>query len=167
RTGADHRYSLAGAHAGWLGRDPALLPALVDDGVLQALDRHRRGVDPEHAGALARRRAHFAREIREVVGLVQALERLPPEAAVDEVVPLRDQVVDRTARGHARDELARVAERHAAVHAARGLIAQALLVHVMVKLLPVTHPLHGRAVHGELAQILDETSRLAHPMLDL
>jgi hypothetical protein len=33
-----------------------------------------------------------------VVGLVQALERLVPEPAVDKVVPLGDEVVDRAAR---------------------------------------------------------------------
>ena len=101
RAGADHGDLLAGARRRRLGRDPALLPAAVDDGVLDALDGHRRGVDAEHARALAGRRADAAGELREVVGLVQALERLAPEAAVDEVVPLRDQVVDRAARGHA------------------------------------------------------------------
>ena len=74
----------------------------VDDGVLDALDGYRRVADAEHARALAGRRAHPAGEFREVVGLVQALQRLAPEAPVDEVVPLGDEVVDRAARGHAR-----------------------------------------------------------------
>ena len=51
--------------------------------------------DAEHAGAFARRRAGAAGELREIVRLVQAIERILPAAVVDEVVPLGNQVVDR------------------------------------------------------------------------
>ncbi len=61
-----------------------------------------------------------------VVGLVQALERFPPQPAIDQIVPFGDQVVDRAAGGHAADQLAGVAERNAAIHAARALVAQLL-----------------------------------------
>ena len=47
-------------------------------------------VDAEHARAFARRRADAAGELREVVRLVQPLERFLPQAAVDEIVPLRE-----------------------------------------------------------------------------
>jgi len=93
---------------------------------LDVLDRDGRVVDAEDAGAFARGGAHAAGELGEVVRLVETVEGLFPEAAVDEVVPLRDQVVDRATGGHAADEFARVAERHAAVHAARALIAELL-----------------------------------------
>ena len=152
---------------GATGHDPALFPALVDDGVLDALDRDRRCVDAEHARTLARGRAHAAGELGEVVRLVQPLERFAPQSAVDQIVPLRYQIVDRAAGGHAGNQRAGVAERHAAIHAACGLIAQTLLVHVVMELLPVAHALDRRAVHRELTQILDESSRLAHPVLDL
>jgi hypothetical protein len=49
-----------------------------------------------------------------------------------------------------------VAERHAAVHAARGLLAQVLLLHVVVELVPVAHALGRRAIDRQLAQVLDE-----------
>ena len=45
----------------------------------------------------------------------RTLERVLPLLAIDQVVPVRDQVVDRTAV---------VTERDAAIHAARGLVAQ-------------------------------------------
>src|SRR6185436_17995305 len=45
------------------------------------------------------------------------VDRLAPAVAVDDVVPVGDQVAERTAV---------VAERHAALHAARALLAQAL-----------------------------------------
>ena len=55
-------------------------------------------VDAEHARAFARRGADAAGELGEVVGAVQALERLAPQAAIHQVVPLRDQIVDRDSR---------------------------------------------------------------------
>ena len=69
-------------------------------------------VDVERARRLAGRRADAAGELGEVVGRVQRLERVAPVAAVDEVVEVRNDVVDRAAA---------VAERRAAVHAARAL----------------------------------------------
>ena len=54
-------------------------------------------------------------ELGEVVRAVELLDRLLPAVAVDEVVPVRDQVAERAAV---------VAERHAALHAARRLLAQ-------------------------------------------
>ena len=53
-----------------------------------------------------------AGELGEVVGGVQSLQRRAPLIAIDQVVPVRDQVVDRTAV---------VTERNAAGHAARRL----------------------------------------------
>ena len=55
-----------------------------------------------------------------------------------------------------------MAERHAAIHAARALGAELLLLHVEVKLLPVLDALRWRAVDGQFAQILDETGWLSH-----
>ena len=74
-------------------------------------------VDAEHARRLARRRAQPAGELREVVRRVQPVDRVPPVVAVDEVVPVGDQVAERAAV---------VAERDAAVHAAPGLRLQRL-----------------------------------------
>ena len=119
RAGADHRdRAPADAAAEGRGRHPALGPGPVDDLHLDLLDRHRVGVDAEHAGGLARRRAEPAGELGEVVGRVQPLGRGPPVAAPDQVVPLRDQVAQRAAV---------VAERDAAVHAPPGLALQIAL----------------------------------------
>ena len=83
RTGTDDSDLLAGADAGRFWEHPAFLPAPVDNATLNILDRDRRGGDAEHAGALARRGTYAAGELRKVVGLVQAFERLTPETAVD------------------------------------------------------------------------------------
>ena len=97
--------------------DPTLVPAAVDDRELHLLDRDGVPlVDLEHARRLARRRTEPAGELREVVRAVQLLERLLPAVAVDEVVPVGDQVPERAAV---------MAERDTALHAAGRLLARA------------------------------------------
>ena len=89
----------------------------ADDRELDLLDRDGVAlVDLEHAGGLARRGAEAAGELGEVVRAVQLVERLAEAVAVDEVVPVGDEVAERAAA---------VAERHAALHAARALLAAA------------------------------------------
>jgi len=44
-----------------------------------------------------------------------------------------------------------VAKRHPAVHAARALLAQALLLEVRMELLPVAEALQGGAIDRQLA----------------
>ena len=94
--------------------DPALLPAAIDDRAFDRFDGHRIVVDVERARGLAGRGADAAGEFGEVVGRVQHVERVLPAVAADQLVPVGDQVVDRTAV---------VAERDAAIHAARALLA--------------------------------------------
>ncbi len=118
RSGADHRHPLAGVQARGLGQDPALLEGAVDDGVLDLLDRDRVALlYLEHARRLARRRAQAAGELGKVVGRVQLGDRVLPAIAVDEIVPVGDQVPERAAV---------VAEGNPAVHAAGALLAQVL-----------------------------------------
>ena len=105
-------------------------PAAVNDGALDLLDGDRRIIDAEHARAFARRRTNAAGELGKIVGLVQPVQCLFPEAAVNKVIPLRDQIIDRAAAGHAADERAGVAEGDAAIHAARALLFQFGFRHV-------------------------------------
>src|ERR1019366_6245795 len=161
-AGADHRDFLTRAHLGRLGQHPALLPTALDDRELDVLDRDGRAVDAEHAGAFARRRTDAAGKLRKIIRLVQALERFAPKPAVDEIVPLRDQIGDRAAGGHAAEQLAGVAEGHAAIHAARALVPELLLLHVVVKLIPVARALEWSPVHGQLPQVFDKSSWFSH-----
>src|SRR6185312_16973547 len=139
-----------------------LLPAAIDDRVLEQLDRDGGLRDAEHARALAGRGANTAGELREIIRLQQPLERLAPEAAIDQIVPLGNQVVNRAPRCTAVEQLPRLAERHAAVHAARGLVPQPPLLHVVMELVPVAHALERRAVDRQLPQIFDESGWLTH-----
>ena len=115
RPGADDGDAPAGARLRRLRRDPSLVERAIDDRDLDGLDRDRIVVDAEHARAFARRRAEPAGELREVVGRMQPIDGRLPAVAVHEIVPVGDEVPERTAR---------VAERNAAVHAARRLIAE-------------------------------------------
>src|SRR5262249_55380761 len=153
RTGADDGDGLAGAGGRRLHADPALVERALDDGDLDALDRHRVVVDAEHAGAFARRRAEAARPFREVVRRVQAIDRLAPLVSIDQVVPVRDDVAERAALG---------AERDAAVHAPAGLLGQLVDRIGEVVLLPVPHALVDGARGGLLAFDLEEAGDLTH-----
>src|SRR6185437_15911117 len=117
------------------------------------LDGHRRVVDVERARRLARRRADAAGELGEVVGGVEDVERLAEVPAINEVVPLRDDVVDGAAA---------LAERDAAVHAARPLPADRLIGHREGELLERAHALRDRELRRLLPGDLEEPRRLTH-----
>jgi hypothetical protein len=87
--------------------------------VLDRLDAHRIVVDVERARFLARRRTDAAGELRKIVRRVQHVERLAPLLQVDEIVPVRNDVVDGAAA---------LAERDAAIHAARALLRRGVVV---------------------------------------
>jgi hypothetical protein len=55
-----------------------------------------------------------------------------------------------------------MAKRNAAIHAARALIAQALLFHVVMEFVPILHALRRGAIHRQFAEILDKSCWLAH-----
>jgi hypothetical protein len=80
--------------------------------VLDRLDADGILVDAQDACLFTRRRADAAGEIRKIVGRVQRLDGGFPVLAVDQVVPVGNDVVD-WAPAHA--------ERNAAIHAARAL----------------------------------------------
>src|SRR5690606_11425071 len=81
------------------------------------------------------------------------VERLAPLPAVDQVIPVRDDVVDRAAV---------VAERDAAVHAARALLRGLLVVQAHDELAPVLHALGRRLVGFLQALEFQETGDFTH-----
>ena len=153
RARADDGDLLAGLALGRLRRHPAFLEGPVGDGALDGLDGDRVVVDVERAGRLARRRAHAPRHLREVVGGVQVERRRLPAVAEDEIVPVRDLVVHRTAG---------VAVGDAAIHAARRLLLQLVLGQRLHELLPMLHALLHGPVVPVLAVELHEARDLAH-----
>src|ERR1700747_3332705 len=84
---------------------------------------------------------------------MQTVDRLLPAPAIDQVVPVRDDVAERAAL---------VAEGDAAIHASRPLRAQLVLGHLEIVLAPVLQPLGHRAPRRRLALDLHESGYLAH-----
>ena len=131
RAGPDDGDRLAGESVRDLRGDVPPAEGLLDRRDLDLLDRHGRLVDAEHARGLAGRRAQATGELREVVRRVETLDGVVPVAPPGEVVPLGDEVAQRTAG---------VAEGDAAVHAATGLTLELAGLLLLVDLLPVLDP---------------------------
>src|SRR5690606_29387426 len=100
-TGTDHGDLLAGSLLRRLRFDPALFKCLVDYGALDVLDRHRRFIDAENTRSFAWRRADSSGKFREIIRLEQSFQRIVPQTAVNEVIPLRNEIVNRAACRHA------------------------------------------------------------------
>ena len=116
---------------------------------------HRVFVDAEHASPFAGRWTEPAGKLREIIRGMERLERVFPTATIDEVVPLGNQVHDRTA-GVA------LAKWHAAVHAARALGLELLFGDRLVHFLPVEHAQLDRFPLRALAGIFHETFGITH-----
>ncbi len=81
------------------------------------------------------------------------VERRAPLVAIDQIVPVRDQVVDRTAL---------VAERNAAIHAARGLLAHLRPWQRLDEFVPVLATRFGLFVAAVVALDFQKAGGLAH-----
>src|SRR4029077_19430560 len=136
-----------------LRNDPALFPSAVDDEVLDRLDADRIVVDVERARRFARCGAHAAGELGEVVGRVQHIERVAPLVPVNQIVPVRNDVVYR-APG--------LAKRDAAIHAAGALLRRVVILEREDELAIVTHALLDRQRDLLDALELHEAADLAH-----
>ena len=84
---------------------------------------------------------------------MQDLARFPPLVAVNEVVPVGDDVVDRATR---------VAERDAAIHAARALLPQRALVERNEELVEMADAVGDRRVALLVPVEFQKTRDLAH-----
>src|SRR5665213_3284040 len=150
---ADDRDATAAFTRGRHRRDPALLPPLVDDEVLDRLDAHRIVVDVERARGFAGCGADAPGELGEIVGRMQRRQRRLPLVPVDQVVPVRNDVVDWAAG---------LAERNSAIHAARTLLRRCRIVQRQHELAVMLEPLGDRLRHFGDALELEESGDLAH-----
>ncbi len=81
-------------------------------------------------------------------------------AVVDEVVEVRDLVVDRAAGRAGLHRAGAVAIGDAAVHAARGLVARVLLAQRNDEFLEILHPLRDRRIFAVVTLDLKKTCSL-------
>ncbi len=161
-SGADDRDLLAGLDRGDLRLQPAIVPGTIHNGAFDGLDGDRVVVDVERAGRLAWRGADAAGELGEIVGRVQVARGFFPVALIDEVVEVRDLVVDRAARRARRHRTGAVAIGDAAIHAARGLIAGVLLAQGNDEFAIMLQTLGDRRVLALIPVDLEKTCDLAH-----
>src|SRR3954469_21809260 len=133
--------------------NPPFLESAFDDRHLEVLDRNRIVVDPEHARSLAWRGTEASGEFREVVGRVKTLNRVFPTVAVDEIVPLGNEIAERASL---------MAERDAAVHAAGALLPHVGFRIEQVHFLPIPDAHVDRTRVRLAAADLDETGWLTH-----
>ena len=119
-------------------------------------------VDVERAGGFARRRADAAGEFREIVGRVQVARGFFPVALVDQIVEIRNLVVDRAARRARRHRAGAVAIGNAAIHAARGLVAGVLLAQGNDEFAKILDALGDRRIFAIVPVDLQKTCNLAH-----
>ena len=162
RAGTDHRDLLAGLDGRDFRLDPAIIPGAIDDGAFDRLDGDGVVVDVERAGGFARRRANPPGEFRKVVGRVQIARGFFPVVLIDQIVEIRNLVVDRAARRARRHRAGAVAIGNAAIHAARGLIAGVLLAQRNDELTKALHALGDRRILALVPLDLQKTCNLAH-----
>jgi hypothetical protein len=111
----------------WL--DPTLGPGSIDDLDFNLLNGYWILIDANYTRSFARRRAEPTSEFRKVIRCVQAIDRVAPSILKHKIVPIGNQITERTPV---------VAERDAAVHAPAGLFSNLCNRKVFVYLFPVT-----------------------------
>ena len=155
RSRADDGDRLAGLLLRGIGPHMAELIGLVGQRLLDGLDGDRNVLEVQRAGFLARRRTDAAGELREIVGRMQVADRVVPVLVVDEVVPVRNLVVDGAARRP-------MAIGHAAIHAARSLFLDLLVRHRQREFAEMPDAVRSRLVLVHLPVDLEKTCYLAH-----
>jgi hypothetical protein len=136
-TRADHGDLFPGAHRRRFGNHPARLKTFVNYRLLNRLDRDREITDTKYTRTFAWRGTNSARKFRKVVGVVKATKRFAPMPPVDQIVPLRNQIVYRTPGSRTTYYSAGMAKRHSAIHATRALFAQGFLRRMQMEFPPV------------------------------
>ncbi|CAB5068169.1 unannotated protein [freshwater metagenome] len=124
---------------------PSLFPCVINDRDLNLLDRHRVRINSQHTGGLARCRTKPARKLGKIVRCVQALDGFMPTVFVDQIIPIGNDVSERTAV---------IAERNTTIHAPAGLVLQVILWELLVDLFPVQQSYRNRPASWQFAIML-------------
>jgi hypothetical protein len=138
--------------------DQAFVEATVDDVPFQHTDRHGIAVDPQYAGPFAGRGTEPTGELGEIIRGVQGFERIFPAPAVDEIVPLRNQVHDRTT-GIA------LTKGHTAIHATGALDLELVLGDRLVHFLPIEHTQLDRFPLRSLTRVFQKALWITHRLI--
>ena len=163
RPRAHDCHRLAGAGRGRHRVDDAVFIAVFHDSALILLDSHR--IASGHAagaGGLAQGGAHPGGELRIAVGGDEPFDRKIPLPLIHQIIPLGDEVVQRTAAGHAAQHHAALAEGHTAVHAAGALRLLFVLVQRQMKFVKIGDAFLRRQLGAGPPCDLHKSSRFSH-----
>ena len=164
-TRAYDSHALARALFGYIGCDPALFPTFVNDGNFDVFDGDGRVCHAQHAGTLAGGWTDATRKFGKVVGFVQSFEGFFPEAAIHEVIPLGNEIVDGTTRrkgcrfGQAHTGMAKG---YATVHTSRTLFLKFFIGVMVMKFFPVFDTLCGVSIGRKFSLKFHESGRFSH-----
>ena len=136
-----------------LGMNPAFVKSTLDNIFFNLLDRDRRLINTQHACGFTGRGANPAGEFWKVIGRVQLPHSLFPASVIDQVIPVRNQVVNGTSG---------LAERDAAVHAARALRAQFLFRKIKIDIEPIVDTLCDGTARSKFTRVFEESRVLTH-----
>ena len=153
RTRTDDRNTLTSFHTGHLRNNPTFIPRAINDFDFDLLNGHWVGANAHNTGRFARSRAQPTSEFREVVRGVQTLDRIFPVVAINEIVPVGNQVAKWATV---------VTERNTAVHAATSLAIEFVSIEWFVNLFPVAQAHRHRPMARALAFPFQESSCLTH-----
>ena len=137
--------------------DAAVFPGLINDGNLNVLNRYRGAVKPFDTRRLAWSGAQSTGELWKVVGGLQTAEGLAPFVSPNEVVPVRDEITQRTAG---------MAEGHTTVHAPARLVCndgqQSVTRSAWVDLFPVLDALFDWTTLRLLSSHIHKAVQISH-----
>src|SRR5271169_910319 len=100
---------------------------MIDNVLLDLLNRNGITVDVQYAGFFTRRGTDPSRKLGKIVGPMQPVNGLAPASAIDQIVPVGNYVAERAAF---------VAEGNSAIHAARALLTQFVFGQLEVVFMP-------------------------------
>src|SRR5438067_4142301 len=136
-TRADDSYLLTRSDFGRLRTHPALPEGMRNQAELDLLDGDWIVVDAQDARGFAGSRTNPTCKLREIVGLMKNLNGFSPTTLVNQVIPIRNDVPERTAG---------VTEGDATIHAAGTLRLHQFVGRITVHLKPIANTLvHGPA----------------------
>ena len=135
--------------------NPPLGKASIDDGILDVLYRYRRVDNSQHTCSFARCRAGPSRKLGKIIGLMQSVQGFTPTAAIHQVVPFGDQIINGTT-------CFGLAKGHAAIHATCSLVLEVQCGGFREDLIEVIQADEGIAIGNGLALILQKTGGLTH-----
>src|SRR3990167_4651384 len=99
---------------------------MLDDIQLNIFNGDRLVVDSENTGPFARSGAEKPGKFRKIIRLMKSINRLPPTIFINQIVPIGDQISERTSL---------MAKRNPAIHTTSPLISQIFLRKFFVNFL--------------------------------